>query len=321
MEYATTLRDLTTMAVYFRSTKERRRQSQGYLKIKSTTNHASHESEDVYVHTYGMKLPGPSYDILLPCVSGFTNNMSAPNTDIRALHTIGVWSSASGNICRCAFIQPEVATATCNILAAKSQAAIMAKKILIHNVPWAEECRISSEEKTVKSTGVNPRTPQISGRMAPYVVAEAGLDRQCNWVFGNLCKTKIIFLMTSIQEVTVLTLTRLSMMILKHYMPSYATCIYDDDMSCYMITVAPDAGGDSSVANKNTSLVIYGDGAIKLQGTPSKMGKVCGAMNEAIHTIATSRSWERFLTSMSVVNALASTELVQRRLSTYSISS
>lgn len=303
--------------MYFRNTKNRNRQSQEFLKAKTSTLHVSHESEDIYENTYGMRLPGPSYDILLPCITGLTNNMSAPNMDNRALHTVGIWCSGSGTVCRCAFVQPEVATATCNIPASKSHVAIMAKKILIQNVWWAEECRISSEEKIIKNTGITPRTPQISGRMAPYVVAEAGLDEDCTWVFGNLCKTKIVFVLTSTTAQQVLTLTRLSLMILKQYMPEYASCIYDDDMSCYMITVTPDAGSDTSVANKNTSLVIYGDGAVKLQGTPSKMGKVCFAFNEALHKVANSRSWERFLSSMSKIEAITSTSRLEKSRSTY----
>lgn len=282
----------------FRNTKVRKQQSQTYLKIKSSTLTVSHESDNVYEHTYGIRLPSASYDILLPCVSGFTRGMSVPNAEIRSLHTIGVWCSETGVICRCCFIQPEVASATCTIPASKSEKAISAKKVVSHAIPWANECLITSEPGTVRRSGVTPRTPQISGRMAPYVVDEAGLGNVCVWGFGNLCKTRLLFMTTSRASLVFKHPTRMSIMLLKQYMPDYAACIYDDDMSCYVITVTPDAGGDISSANKHTSLVIYGDGSIKVQGTPSKMEKVCTAFSDALFNIASSRSWSRFLTSM-----------------------
>jgi hypothetical protein len=279
--------------MYFRNTKNRRSQSQSTLRTATRRPSTGSNTGSVYGQTYGRPLPDASYDVLLPCIRGITGGMSAPNMSMRSLHTVGVWSNSKGDICRCAFVQPELASATCTIPASKLHAAQMATKDVSYDIPFAEECRVGPP------AGRPNGTPQISGRMAPYVVSRANLENVAVWGFGNICKTKLFFLVSDDDVQTALCPTRMSMILLKTHMPDYAVCIYDDNMSCYRITVSPDSGNDTAEPNKNTSLIMYGDGSLKLQGKPSSMERVCSALHDAIHSIAHSRVWERFLMSMT----------------------
>jgi hypothetical protein len=284
--------------MYFRNTKTRKVQSQSTLRAATKRSSTKAGSVDVYQHTYGVSLPPASYDVMLPCIRGITGGMSAPNMSMRSLHTLGVWSNHLGHVCRCAFIQPELASATCNIPASKLQAAELAKKNVVYEIPSAEECRIGPP------AGRPNGTPQISGRMAPYVVSEAGLENVAVWGFANICKTRLLFMVSTQSTNYTLCHTRFSIMLLKNYMPEYAACIYDDNMSCYRITVSPDSDTNSAEPNKNTSLIMYGDGTLKLQGKPSGMERVSAALFESIHSISASKSWGRFLASMLEVEVL-----------------
>lgn len=281
--------------MYYRNTKNRIPQSQLNLRFSTKRSKVERGSPDVYSHTYGIALPTASYDIMLPCIRGFTGGLSAPNTSMRSLHTIGVWANSKGDLCRCAFIQPELASATCTIPRSKVSAAESARAEFCRDVPFAEECRIGPQ------TGRVNGTPQISGRMAPYVVSTAQIDSVASWGFANLCKFKLLFLVSDCENQRVMCPTRTSLAILKGYMPEFAVCIYDDGMSCYRITVSPDFGCDSAEPNKNTSLIIYGDGSMKLQGKPRDMERVCSALHDSIHSASSGPAWERFLKSMSEI--------------------
>lgn len=289
-------------SMYFRNTKTRRSQSQSTLRSITSRASNSHNSDNPYSQTYGIALPDASYDILLPTIRGITGGASAPNMNIRSLHTIGVWANASGDICRCAFIQPEIATATCNIPASKLQAAKIALKNVAYDLPFAEEARVGPP--TGRPTG----TPQVSGRMAPYVISKASLEAVGTWSFANMCKSRLMFIISDGSSHHTLCPTRMSIMLLKSHMPDYASCVYDDDMSCYRILASPDLGNDTAEPNKNTSLIIYGDGSIKLQGKPSAMERVCLALHCSLHSISCTRLWERFLLSMSDTEILEYTD-------------
>lgn len=295
-------RAVYSTAMYYRNTKTRNVQSQETLRNATRRYSTGLKATDVYQHTYGIALPEASYQVLSPCIRGMTGGMSAPNMNMRALHTVGVWSSCQGHICRCAFIQPELASATCSIPAFKLQVAQLAKKDMAYDIPFAEECRVGPP------AGRPNGTPQISGRMAPYVVSKGCLDDFAVWGFANICKSRLLFIITTASRHTVLCHTRFSLMLLKNYMPNYAACIYDDNMSCYRITVSPDSDDNSAEPNKNTSLVLYGDGTLKLQGKPSGMERVCAALRESLHAISASKQWERFLMSMSETEVLEKDE-------------
>ena len=284
--------------MYYRNTKTRTVQSQETLRSATTRHSTGTRAVDIYQHTYGVALPEASHEIMLPCIRGMTGGMSAPNMSTRALHTVGVWANYQGHICRCVFVQPEVASATCSIPASKLQAAQIAKRDITYDIPFAEECRVGPP------VGRPNSTTQISGRMAPYVVSKARLENVVTWGFANICKSRLLFIVTTMSQHAVLCHTRFSLMLLKNYMPEYAACIYDDNMSCYRITVSPDSDDNSAEPNKNTSLVLYGDGTLKLQCKPSGMERVSMALRESLHAISASRHWERFLMSMSEVNVL-----------------
>ena len=53
-------------------------------------------------------------------------------------------------------------------------------------------------------------------------------------------------------------------------MPDDTVRVYDEATSCYKMTVTLEPGVKNSEANKDTCLVLYGDGSARLQGTPSK---------------------------------------------------
>ena len=288
--------------MYFRNTKTRNVQSQTTLRTATRRSPTGTRAPDVYQHTYGVPLPEASYGIMLPCIRGMTGGMSAPNMSMRALHTLGVWANSKGHLCRCAFVQPELASATCSIPASKLQAAEVAKRSVVFDIPFAEECRIGPP------TGRPNGTPQISGRMAPYVVSAGRLEDVASWGFANVCKTRLLFIMSTDSDKYVLCHTRFSIMLLKRFMPEYAACIYDDNMSCYRITVSPDSDDNGAEPNKNTSLVLYGDGTLKLQGKPTGMERVSMALRESLFSISRSKQWERFLMSMSEVDVLEEDE-------------
>lgn len=227
-----------------------------------------------------------------------TGGQSAPNFNMRSLHTVGVWANADGDICRCAFIQPELATATCTIPASKLRVAELAKRDVVYEMPFAEECRVGPPAGRPKGA------PQVSGRMSPYVISRANLQDVATWGFANMCKSRLLFLISSGDRHTCLCPTRMSIMHLKNYMPEFGVCIYDDDMSCYRITVSPDSGSDTAEPNKHSSLIVYGDGSLKMQGKPDKMERVCSAFYEALHSIAGTRFWPQFLMTMTETTVL-----------------
>ena len=92
------------------------------------------------------------------------------------------------------------------------------------------------------------------------------------------------------------------MRLLQNCMSEYAdpTCIYDEGTFCYRIAVSPGVEHDSSEANKNTTVIVYGDGALKSEGLhPRWSERVCAALRHAIHARAKTRRWEMFLWSMT----------------------
>lgn len=284
--------------MYFRNSKTRTVQSQEVLRATTRRLSTDSNAESIYTQTYDVQLADASHSILLPAIRGMTGGQSAPNFSIRSLHTVGVWANASGDVCRCAFIQPELATATCTIPASKLVAAQVAKRDVAYDMPFAGECRVGPP------AGRPNAAPQVSGRMSPYVVSRAGLDDVAVWGFANMCKSRLLFMVSSGDQHTCLCPTRMSIMHLKNYMPEFGVCIYDDDMSCYRITVSPDSGSDTAEPNKNSSLIIYGDGSLKMQGKPDKMERVCSAFYQAVHDIAKTRFWEPFLMTMTETTIL-----------------
>ncbi len=212
-------------------------------------------------------------------------------------------------MCRCGFIQPEVSTATCTVPPMYLSSLITAKNVVAQRFPGAPECGVLQKGAV----------PQVSGRMAPYVIEEAQLGDICKWGFLNACKTKIVFIYTDASGPQLLTLTKAAMAMLKAYMPRYSACVYDDAMSCFKITAAPTDEGGSNDANKNTCLIVYGDGAIRLQGTPSKMLRPCECFRVAVLTIAESKSWTRFLRNLDRVdiNQASGENEVRSRMSSH----
>jgi len=282
--------------MYFRNTKNRKNHSQSFLRSRSVQlmqhTPSGDENTNLYEHTYSEELPDTSADILSPVVEGFTNGLQPVNKDYRELFTVAVWLNDTDSVSRCCVIQPEVASATCTVALSYYELLLSCKNIVSQRHPDAPECNISKANVVA----------QVSGRMAPYVIQEAGLRNLCKWGFVNACKSKILFLHTGNDGPQVLTLTRSATAMLKPYMPSDTACVYDDAMSCYKITVTPEQGDENSEANKNTCLVLYGDGSIRLQGTPSKTLRPCMSFRTALLRVSQSRVWYRFLRQLAVLD-------------------
>lgn len=250
------------------------------------------ENDNFYEHTYSENLPHASVNILAPIVEGFTDSSQPVNAQYRELLTAAVWINDLDSITRCCMIQPEIASATCTVPLSYHKFLLSCKNTVSERHPAAPECSISTVKTVV----------QVSGRMAPYIIDEARLTDDCRWGFVNACKSKILFIHTDEAGVQVLTLTRQATAMLKPYMPDDTACVYDDAMSCYKITVTPELQDENSDANKNTCLVLYGDGSIRLQGTPSKTLRPCASFRKALISISSSRMWYRFLRQLSVLD-------------------
>lgn len=261
--------------------------------MQHTSPQEENENENIYEHTYSEELPDASVDILSPIVEGLTNSSQPVNKAYRELLTIAVWVNDSDSVSRCCMIQPEVASATCTVPLSCYDALLLCKNVVSQRQPSAPECGIT----------VATSVAQVSGRMAPYVIQEAGLNDRSRWGFVNACKSKMLIIHTDSNGPQVLTTTKAAIAMLKAYMPEDTACVYDDAMSCYKITVTPEAEDENSEANKNTCLVIYGDGSVRIQGTPSKALRPCGSFRIALMSISGSRAWPRFLKQLVVLDA------------------
>lgn len=253
---------------------------------------SENDNENIYEHTYCARLPASSVDILSPIVEGLTCGSQPVNRDYRELLTLGVWLNDTHSVTRCCMVQPEVASATCTIPLPHRKSILASKEAVSERHPGAPECGMSVTSSVV----------QMSGRMTPYVVEDSGLRDKCKWGFVNACKSKVLFVHTDTQGPQVLTLTRQATAMLKPYMSDDTACVYDDAMSCYKITVAPDPGDEGSEANKNTCLILYGDGTIRVQGTPSKALRPCASFRRALVSISETRMWYRFLKQLVVLD-------------------
>jgi len=284
--------------VLFKATSKRAPQSQSELKSRSIplkySSSAKPSSEDIYVHTYGIPLPRSSVDILSHVVLGLTKGKCMVNPLYRELHTIETWFHGSEYICRCCFIQPELSSATGSLGVQRQAELVRSCNVVSASLPGSSSCTVSPKKVRV----------QVSGRMAPYVVDEAGLGAECTWGFANVSRSKILFIYTSNKGPTVLTLTRDALKILASYMPSYGACVFSDSMSCYKVTVSPEENINNDNANKNTCMLLYNDGTFRIQGTPSKSRRVCECVTDAILTLSTSRSWPSFLRRMRDLTTL-----------------
>lgn len=281
--------------MYARNTKDRAQHSQEYLRSKAVKSMhrlaGNTENDNIYDHTYSDPLPAASAQILEPVVAGLTGNLQPVNRDFRELLTVCMWQDGYDTVISCCVVQPEVASATCTIPLSDHAGAVSAMTRVVSAHPGAPQCRLR------KMNAVS----QMSGRMAPYVVSEAGLEERCKWGFANMCKSKVVFVHTHDKRQQVLSLTRASMSMLEPYMPSNSSCVVDSSMSCHKITTEPGLDGGQDDANKNTCLLVYGDGTVRIQGTPAKALEPCRSFRQALILMSQTKTWYRFLRQLSLL--------------------
>ena len=95
-----------------------------------------------------------------------------------------------------------------------------------------------------------------------------------------------------------LTLSEDAIRILKPYFPHYSICVDDTMTNSFKVTVTPAESRNMNEANKNTCMVICGDGSFRLQGKPSVMNRVCRSFRDAIYSVAASNSWGSFTSKL-----------------------
>lgn len=274
-----------------RSTKGRYVKTQDRLKSSSLQYKQQrtplNSDRSVYLHTYNVSLPSASASILSYVVRGLTNGGAAVNTRSRELHTIALWATGHDNIYRCCFVQPEVSSSTCTLPSWLSADVMHAIETISEAIPGAEPCSFELR-----------KTIQLSGRMTPYVIDEIDAHTRAQWGYGNIAKSRILFLCTSMTGPRVMALSNKCMEILTPYIPNYGVCVRSGSPPSYKITVRPENDGRDATANKNTSMHIFGDGMFKFLGKPSRMEQVATCFRDAILAVATSRAWPTFIQSL-----------------------
>lgn len=277
----------------FRSSKTRSSRSQEQMKSQLLPNKQQYEplynDRSLYLNSYNIPLPSSSIVLLKNVISALTGEEAVIGVENRDVHVIGAWVGGLDSMVRCCFIQPELTSAVCSVPLNTYARYEMAKNIVCDSIPGATPCTVKSATKVV----------QISGRLAPYVVDEVGVIN-C-WTFANIAKSKILFVCTDNNGSHILTLSSKSMQMVKEYMPLGSVCVYDVKTSGYKITVSPKGSGDMRAANKNTCMIVYGDGAFKFLGIPSDMSAVATSFRKAITSIMSSMQHSMFITSLSIL--------------------
>lgn len=277
-------------ASLFRSSKTRGSKSQAQMKSQSLSNKQQYEplysDRSVYLNPYNIPLPSPSVMLLENVVRELTGKMSAVNVENRDVHVVGLWIKGLNSMVRCCFVQPEVTSALFSVPLINRTRCEMARSVVCGSIPGVIPCTITS----------TTRVTQVSGRLAPYVLNE--IDVVASWTFANIAKSKILFVCTDNNGSHILTLSTTSMQILKEHMPQGSVCVQDARASGYKITASPRGNGDMRAPNKNTCMVVYGDGAFKFQGMPSDMGRVASSFRRALLSVMSSTQCSVFMTSL-----------------------
>lgn len=279
-----------SLSSIFRSSKTRSSRSQNQLLSRSLKLKQDYYHDDsnrsIYQCTYDISMPLASVQILQPLMSGLVGGRPRVNADIRDTHTVGLWIAGSSGIYRCCFVQPEISTATASTLAHRYERAKLATHIVSENINGAAPSTVTCHRKRI----------QISGRLAPYVVAEMDVD--CDWTFANIAKSRFIFICTDDNGSHIVGMTRRSLTILRAHKPHNIAIIDDVSTKAYKITARPVGHIQGDEPNKNTCMVVYPDGAFKVTGKPEGMKAIGEGFRTALHAVAMSRSWPLFVRSL-----------------------
>lgn len=228
--------------------------------------------DSIYDNTYGIKLPSPSMDMLQNIVQPLTLNNSSPWEGSRAIHTVFRMRYGREAVVRMCFLQPEVSSSTATTLSTYADALGTARSRLVSMNNNPSPCGIRSS--TAKC--------QVTGRLSPYVVADAGLSDDVTWTYFNASKSKFFFILTSREGQEILHPTKESILLYKAFVPGGCAITYVPDMRCFKVTASPDIGDEGVNPNKSTCMFLYCDGSFKVVGTPRKSYKPCFLLAQAI---------------------------------------
>jgi hypothetical protein len=275
----------------FRHSTKQKVRSQDHLR-KSATAALDRDRQilcsSVYDNTYGVPLPEPSKSMLNNVVIPLTGCNSEVDGARRRMYTIGKFSCNERMTLRMSFIQPEISSATAVASSAHSDAFNRSRSRVTPLLNNASPGRITvSKEKC-----------QVAGRISPYVVEEAGLSSSVEWSYFNASKSRMFYVLTSAEHVSLMSMTRETISIYQSFSVKNCVIVYASGMRCFKVTVSPDEEEVDETPNKSTCMFLYCDGTFKVLGTPHKSYKVCSLFRETVLRAHSSSMFPKVVASL-----------------------
>jgi hypothetical protein len=228
--------------------------------------------DSVYSNTYGVNLPSTSADMLDNIVSSMTGCNSRASVESRKVFTIAALEYTNVKRIRICFVQPEVSSATGNTGYSFSSALNDSRSVLLNRYNNPTPGRIATSSKKC----------QIAGRLAPYIAEESGLSGHISWSYFNASKSRLVYVVTSLGSVNLMSLTKETISIYQSFCVSDCAIVYVPTTRCFKITAAPEDDDSNEDPNKSTCIFLYHDGTFKVLGTPHKSYKVCKLFKDTI---------------------------------------
>lgn len=279
----------------FRASKVRSSRSQHDMeaKLRHTKQQYTHLYDDrsIYLNSYNLSLPNSSIKLLKIAIDSLTERDATMNPNNRDLHTVGTWISGTTSMYRCCFIQPELTSTMCCVPLSAYYECVNKTNLISNSIPGCVPCTVTP----------NKNVAQMSGRLTPYVIDEIGI--KCEWDFVNIAKSRMLFICTDDNGSHILTLSHKCIMMIKEHMPDGSVCIYDVRTSGYKITASPHSNRYMPTPNKNTCMMMYGDGAFKFLGKPSGIAAVASSFRKSLISVMSSRSSSVFISSLNSLPA------------------
>ena len=259
----------------FRRTTKPTSRSQGWLSktaAKALDADRQIPCDSIYDNTYGVELPEPSVEMLRNVIQPLSFNSSFPCPKTRAIHTVFRLLYHNELVVRMCFLQPEVSTSTATTSSIHSVALSSPRSAMMEMKNNPSPCGIRSSSTKC----------QVTGRMSPYVVSNAGLTNDVSWTYFNASKSRFLFIVTSGNGQEMLRPTKDTISLYKGFVPRECAMTYVTDMRCFKVTASPDAGDEGTNPNKSTCIFLSCDGSFEVVGTPRKSYKPCSLLAQAI---------------------------------------
>lgn len=281
----------TAHSKMFRHTTKQIGRSQEALKkaaTRSLNSALTETNEDVHQQTYALPLCDSSVAILNSIVLPLTGNESYVDRGHRMLHTMFVWDHPDNRRIRLMFIQPELCTAMANTSVANLRVLSNARE------------RLSKWPNNPEQGGITASTSkcQVKGRLATYIVDEAGLTGQVSWDHFNAAKARFLFLVTTPTSCSLRALSRASLNMLRSFVSGDVAITFIESMTAFKVTAAPGCGENGEDANKNTCIFVFCDGTFKVLGKLSSVSASCMGFREAIVSVSKSVMWGKFVATL-----------------------